>query len=249
MPIETTGLLGGSTTTSAVRIASRTPGAAVASRCRARGTAAPAPLRAAGPTTPGSGPRAARRPSGRGSSTCVSTGSSLIGSSRTPSRAAPTARKRRGHLRQRSALAEQPGAGDVGGEVAVAEREPVRLLAVCGELLCDREASRPRGPSPGSSWMPPPRVYMTVSRSGQTRSPYRRDVVGGVADDGDLGRRARAPRRRWCSRPRRKRAPPTPPASAVMRMPGILSVASDGAGRPARAGLTLVCPDEARDNV
>src|SRR5947209_7627787 len=60
--------------------------------------------------------------------------------------------------------------------------------------------------------MPPPRVYITVSRSGQTRRPCRvmSSPVFTMAVISASGS--------TCRSPRRKRAPPIPPASATIRM-------------------------------
>src|SRR5690348_7458075 len=60
--------------------------------------------------------------------------------------------------------------------------------------------------------MPPPRVYMTVSRSGQTRRPN--SVMSSPVFPMTVISAAGAAWRR----PRRKRAAPTPPASTVMRI-------------------------------
>src|SRR4051812_856490 len=66
-------------------------------------------------------------------------------------------------------------------------------------------------PQPCSSWMPPPSVYITVSRSGQMRRPnsVRSSPVFPITVTSASGSAA--------SRPRRNRAPPTPPASTVIR--------------------------------
>ena len=65
--------------------------------------------------------------------TWVSLRSSLAGSSRAPG--CPALAQRLGHLRQRIAGAQHLAADQVGGQVAVAEAEPVRLHAVGGEFL------------------------------------------------------------------------------------------------------------------
>jgi len=69
----------------------------------------------------------------------------------------------------------------------------------------------PARPQPCASSMPPPSVYITVSRSGQTRSPWthRSSPVLPITVTSASGTARR--------RPRRKRAPPMPPASAVIR--------------------------------
>src|ERR1700754_3549429 len=76
--------------------------------------------------------------------------------------------------------------------------------------------------------MPPPRVYMQVSRSGQIRTPYIQasspmltmavrslsdcdSAEDGLVLDGPLKR----PSPNTCWTPSRKRAPPTPPTRTV----------------------------------
>ena len=70
----------------------------------------------------------------------------------------------------------------------------------------------PSRPQPWSSLMPPPSVYITVSRSGQTRRPN--SVMSSPVFPMTVISASGAARRR----PRRKRAAPTPPASTVMRI-------------------------------
>ena len=66
-------------------------------------------------------------------------------------------------------------------------------------------------PQPRSRSMPSPRVYITESRSGQTRRPNTEmsSPVLTTAVISSSGSAARTPRR--------KRAPPIPPASTVTR--------------------------------
>ena len=71
--------------------------------------------------------------SGSVMTTWVSLRSSLAGSSRAPG--VPSVAQRLGHLRQRVARAQHLAAHEMGGQVAVAEAEPVGLHAVGGEFL------------------------------------------------------------------------------------------------------------------
>ena len=141
MPIDTTGLLGASSTTSASAIASMTPGAGLAGsqrhglRSRAAGT-----CRAqSGPTTPGS---ARRTPSA--SRTCVSSQSSLAGNHRhagLPALAQPP-----GDGRQRHSVGEPAAAQQVGREVEVAETEPRRARVSRRPSTPRRTPQARRGP-------------------------------------------------------------------------------------------------------
>src|SRR3984885_12268521 len=85
----------------------------------------------------------------------------------------------------------------------------------------------PARPQPCSSSLPPPSVYITESRSGQTRRPKRvmSSAVLPMTVIVALGAAA--------SRPRRKRAAPMPPASTVIRMGLIILRGDDPPGPPA----------------
>ena len=178
----TTGLDGGSSTKSAASMASSTPGAGGPRPRRRPRSARRARPRAAGPTTPGSA-RSARP---------VAVVDDHVGlhpvvghrqqrhARAASARTAPRSTSAAGSPRQHR------GPGDVGGEVPVAEAEPVRPGAVGGQLGQHGERL-PARPQPCSSLMPPPSVYITVSRSGLTCRPNRHDVVARVADHGDLG--------------------------------------------------------------
>src|SRR5690349_13649116 len=63
--------------------------------------------------------------------------------------------------------------------------------------------------------MPPPRVYITVSRSGQILSPCIHRSSAVLATTVTSSPHPGTPRRPW-----RKRAPPTPPESTVTRRAG-----------------------------
>jgi hypothetical protein len=229
VPIETTGLLGGSRTTSAVRIASRTPGAGRAvsmpsARIRRAGTAACS-------RTHHSWKWIARKPSASSISTCVSTRSSLMGSSRTPS----SGNSQRSHSRAVTSVSVNPWPSSRVRTTWVARSRSPRVnqsgpspYAANSSATVNRSSARPQ---PCPSWIPPPRVYMTVSRSGQTRSPCR--VMSSAVFPTTVSSASMPAERTWWRRPRRNRAPPTPPASAVMRMPGILSAGT----RPASGGV------------
>ena len=102
--------------------------------------------------------------------TCVSTSSSVIGSS-VHARLPPLGAGGAVTSRQRQPGAQQLGAGQVRRQVEVAEREP---LPARGRTRRGRRSSRrisSRRPQPCSSCTAPPSVYMSVSRSGQTRTP------------------------------------------------------------------------------
>src|ERR1700742_3991433 len=98
-------------------------------------------------------------------------------------------------------------------------------------MRCDS----PARPQPCSSSLPPPSVYITESRSGQTRRPKRvmSSAVLPMTVIVALGAAA--------SRPRRKRAAPMPPASTVIRMDSL----SPG-DRPAWTPLLVTHRDRRR---
>jgi hypothetical protein len=98
----------------------------------------------------------------------------------------PPPAERRGHGGQRLAVRQQLAAPDVGGEVLVTEREPVRAGLVGGELGPDSEGLR----------VPPPALVLVdaaaqgVHDGVQVRADpqaEQRDVVARIPDDGDLG--------------------------------------------------------------
>jgi hypothetical protein len=170
VPIETTGLLGGSRTASASRIASSTPGAGFACSTptgedparRHRGVHPDPPLlevdgalAAVGLVVRDDDVRLDR----------------VVRHRQQPHARLPAGAQRLGDLGERVAEAEHPGADEVRRDVAVAEREPLRLRAVAASSSATVNVSSVR-PQPCSSWTPPPSVYMTVSRSGQTRRPW-----------------------------------------------------------------------------
>ena len=180
--------------------------------------------RACAPTTPGSGRPGVPRPSS--TTTWVSTGSSVIGSSVT----LWSARPQRAHSISVTADNGMPSpsscaAGDVRRDVPVAEAEPLRLRAVRGQLALDHERLVVATPALRLVDPAAERVHQRV-QVGAHPQTEERDVVAGVADDRDL--RIAAVRiggsARCVTRPRRNRAPPTPPARAVMRMEKSLSV-------------------------
>src|SRR5271157_1705056 len=90
----------------------------------------------------------------------------------------------------------------------------------------------PARPQPCSVLMPPPSVYITVSRSGQTRRPNK--VMSSPVFPTTVISASGAAR----FRPRRKRAAPTPPASTVMRITvsvaGFVGLHGARPARPAR---------------
>ena len=114
----------------------------------------------------------------------VATRSSVMGSRRGPSSHAAV--DPGGGLAERGALAQQPGAEEVGGEVLVAEAEP-RVLAVAGEGVDGGEGLAREAPAGVGVLGPGQRVgdRVEVGAHVETVEPV---VVGGVHDDGDVGR-------------------------------------------------------------
>src|SRR5690606_29767559 len=78
------------------------------------------------------------------------------------------------------------GANDMGGEVAVTEGEPVRLRSVGGELASHGEGLV--GPAPALPLLnaAAERVHDGVEVGADVQA-VQNDVVGGVADHGDVG--------------------------------------------------------------
>ena len=139
VPTETTGFDGGSSTTSASAIASRTPGPGCGLvEPDERPASRRAPGRAAGPSTPGSARPAPRR---RLRVVDHDVGLDPVVGHRqqphavAPERVEPAPAERLGHRAQRVAGLEHLGAHQVGRDVAVAEPEPGRLHAVRRQLL------------------------------------------------------------------------------------------------------------------
>ena len=225
VPTDTTGLDGGKRITSASAIASSTPGA---------GLACSAPTGTIGLGRDG-GPQphpvllevdglALARPTVDGDMGL----DAVVGHRDEPHPGLPPVAQRLGDGAQRVARAEHLRPHDVRGEVAVAEPEPLRSDAVRRELLLDWKVSSVR-PQPCSSLMPPPRVYITVSRSGQTFSPNRW-MSSPVLPMTVMSASGAA-----CLRPRRNRAPPIPPARTTMRMWTSLQAGIDNASAGRRA--------------
>src|SRR5215469_3704383 len=92
----------------------------------------------------------------------------------------------------------------------------------------------PARPQPCSSLIPPPRVYMTVSRSGQTCRP------NGVKSSPVLPITVTSASGTVARRPRRNLAAPTPPARTVMRMHRVLQLRRPGCPLP--RGFRPGCP-------
>ena len=152
-------------------------------RRRGRGFALSAPTKAklvawgsargSGPTTPGSGWRAGRPAVfGVGSpptTTWVST--AVVGDGQQPGARFPARAECFGDLRQRIAGTQHLTAHQVGGQVAIARGRTSRAARRRRRVLPWRARSRWRGPSPARGRIPPPKVYMQVSRSGQIRTP------------------------------------------------------------------------------
>ena len=134
----------------------------------------------------------------------------------------PPVAQRLGHLRQRIAGAQHLAAHQVGGEITVAEAEPVRLHAVGGEFLLG---------VPGFVAMTPAAFGVDAAAQGvhagvQVRADPHAVHPGVVADVDDGGQfvypiatrseqLANWPSPNRCCTPSRKRAPPTPPTRTV----------------------------------
>src|SRR5205823_13012349 len=110
----------------------------------------------------------------------------VVGHRQQPYARLPAPAERLGDGGQRLAVRQQLAAPDVGGEILVTEREPVRAGAVGGQLGPDAE----RLPVP-----PPALVLVDAAAQGihdgvQVRADpqaEQRDVVSRVPDDRDLG--------------------------------------------------------------
>ena len=135
----------------------------------------------------------------------------------------PPLAQRLGHLRQRIAGAQHLAAHQVGGQVAVAEPEPVGLHAVGGEFLFG---------VPGFVAMAPAALRVDAAAQGvhagvEVGADPHAVHPGVVADVDDRGqfvlrldcRRRTGPSRNRCCTPSRKRAPPTPPTRTVTFTP------------------------------
>ncbi len=178
----TTGLDGGRMITSAPAMASSTPGAGDASAAPANtkpaaGTCAPIRTHHSWKCT-------VCPPSSPASTTWVSTRSSDIGSSRTPGRQRwqSTAVSRR----ERQPGRQHAGPVQVGRDVEVTQAEPARPGTVGGKLGQDRTGVT--GPAPALLLVDAAAegVHDGVQVGGHVQAEQR-DVVAGVADDGNLG--------------------------------------------------------------
>ena len=184
MPIDTTGLLGGRSTTSARRIASSTPGAAVArsspattKRLRRDGRlVADPPLlevdRALAALLVVDDDVGLDRHVGHRQQL-----DALLGQ-------APAGRQPRGDLAERGTLPEPLRAHDVGADVEVAEREPLRDRTVGGELALHAVALVGAAPALALVDAAAERVEERVD-VGADAQAEQGDVVTGVRDDGD----------------------------------------------------------------
>ena len=189
VPMLTTGLDGGSSTTSAVgdRLEHAGAGLRVGRRRPARSRARRA-LRAAAPSTPGSA-----RPSGGPRPRRLRVVDHDVGLDPVVAhrqqphagRQAPAGAQRLGDLAQRVARVEHLGPDDVGGEVAVAEAEPGRPHAVRRQLVLDHEGLVGAAPALLLVDAAAEGVHHGVE-VGADPQPEQRDVVAGVADDGDV---------------------------------------------------------------
>ncbi len=146
----------------------------------------------------------------------------VVGHRQQPDPGLPATAERLGHRGQRVAGLEHLGADQVGGEVPVAEAEPGRLHAVRRQLLLGVPGLVRAAPAALGVDAAAEGVHHGV-QVGTDLQPVQPDVVGGVGHHGDLGA-CRCPARcrpSRCSRPCRKRAPPTPPDSTVTEVTGL----------------------------
>ncbi|CAM5732030.1 hypothetical protein SALBM311S_01588 [Streptomyces alboniger] len=218
VPTETTGLDGGNSTTSASAIASSTPGAGLACSAPTSTRVGRQPTPAAAPSTPGSARPCARRRSRRPHGSRPGRRSSGSAVPRLPPVAQRLGHRAQRIPRRRSSACARCGWRSPGRRARttrVRRRRP-RVLEVEGLL---------GPPQPCSSLMPPPSVYITVSRSGQTFSP-KRWMSSPVLPMTVMSASGAA-----CFRPRRKRAPPMPPARTTIRMEASLAGGYDIASR------------------
>ena len=181
VPMLTTGFDGGNSTTSAAPIASSTPGRGRGlrradrddlRRGRLRVQAHP-PLLEVNHVALGRPARRGFRPGRRTSAAAARPGCHRSHSTRVTADSGCPA-------------AEQLAAQDVGGEIPVTEREPVRARAVGGQLVPDAEGLL--GPPPALLLVDAAaqRVHDGVQVRADPQAEQR-DVVAGVPDDGDLG--------------------------------------------------------------
>src|SRR3954451_3263357 len=210
VPTLTTGLLGGNSTTSQSAIASTTPGAgrAASALCNRISRAATSACKRTHHSW-----KWIVEPSS--SKTWVSTSSFVAGSKRPPG-------CQRSHNRRVTSSRPTPSRSHIVRAMWVARsRSPSPNHA--GPAPYEASSSFNRNvsssrPQPRSAEMPPPSVYITVSRSGQIRRPH-------ISTSSPVFRMTEmscpSPRR-----PSRKRAPPMPPARTVMRTPCIVAGAA-----------------------
>ena len=186
IPIETTGLLGGSTTRSAVRIASRTPGAGdglvhAGHDEPARGYRR---LQPDPPLLEVHGPLAAR--SVVQDDVGLDRGVGHRQQGQATGRQPPPVGEPGRDLREGEPLPEPQRPGHVRTHVAVPEPEPLRTHSVCGELALDVVRLVRAPPALGLVDAAAQRVEDGVE-VGTDAQPEEGDVVSGVADDGDVG--------------------------------------------------------------
>ena len=175
--MEMTGLLGQTSTVSAARMASITPGAA---------TAASAPSKRTARTGGSHRSRTnhsciASSPGGHGDAG----GDAAVGHGHQAGAEAPGGGDLGGDLAQSRALPQPPGAEEVGGEVAVAEPEP-GVLAVAGEGVDGGERLARQAP-PGVGVLGSGEGVGDRVEVGADVEAVEPVVVGGVDDHGDVG--------------------------------------------------------------
>ena len=184
VPTDTTGLDGGTMTTSASAIASSTPGAGDGvlqpdhqHRLGGHLGVQPHPV-----LLEVHDPPAARR---------LGVGDRdvrlhpVVAHGQQPNPGLPAPAERLGHRGEGVARLQHPGAHQVGGDVPVAEAEPRRLAAVRRELLLDAPGLRAAAPPAVGVDAVAEGVHHGV-QVGADLEPVQPQVVGGVGDHGDV---------------------------------------------------------------
>ena len=116
----------------------------------------------------------------------------LVGHRQQPDAGLPPLAQRRGHLGQRVAGVEHPGADEVGRDVEIAEAEPGRFGTVVRQLVLDPPALVLASPAAFVIGAAAEGVHHAVEIGTDAQS-VQRDVVAGVHDRGQVVVGARGP--------------------------------------------------------
>ena len=130
----------------------------------------------------------------------------VVGHRQQPDAGLPPLAQRRGHVGERVAGVEHPGADEVGRDVEVAQPEPRRLGAVGRQLVLDAPGLVLASPAALVVRPVAQRVHDAV-QVGADAQAVQRDVVAGVDDRGELVVRGRPRGRRGGISRRRFRRP------------------------------------------